>query len=429
MISSRTIVLLILQATLFGCVTGGKGKVVHNIEPALSNTMSCEELVDYLNSQNEGLHGWRCMETQVHVSMPGIPLPQNLKGSLSCSEPKNFRLTADNFVAMADFGSNDDICWAYSKPGEPAVLTWDHEDSHLLEYVPGNFPRLDPEWLMVILGIQRLDSSQFQLQKPPAGSRELWLVAIEDSSTGQPIRRVIKVDTLRGFAREHALIDHNGTHLLRAQLSNHRTCSGHVLPHTVKISFPPQKTELTLNFKSIEPNCRIAEGLWTPPGGDRIAQIDLGDYVRQMHGDLPPKRSRQSSAVAEVASDNRMLDGQSFDRQSFDDSIFDETPQTKRNKSAEPDFDSNPLSNEALFSSDDTTDGRFFVQEGSDEFDPAFPNSISRESDTPAFDSHAPIHETGFLEEPDFDTVAPTKPPAKPPTKSRRRWFGLNVNR
>lgn len=406
MISSRTIVLLIVQATLFGCVTGGKVKEVRNIKPVLTNTMSCDELVDYLNSQNEGLHGWRCMDTQVHVSMPGIPLPQNLKGSLSCSEPKNFRLTADNFVAMADFGSNDDICWAYSKPGEPAVMTWNHEDSHLLEYVPGNFPRLDPEWLMVILGVQALDAREFQLQKPPAGSRELWLVAIEESASGQPIRRVVKVDTLRGVAREHALIDHNGTHLLRAQLSNHRTCGGHVLPHTVKISFPPQKTELTLNFKAIEPNCRIAEGLWTPPGGDRIAQIDLGDYVRQMHGDIPPKRSRQGSAVAEFDRETQMLDG---------------TPQQKLNTSVEPDFDSDPLPNESLFSSDNSSDGRFFVAENSDEFDPAFQNSIAGEADEPVFDSRASIHQAGFLEEPDFDTVAPTKP--KP------RWFGLNNDR
>ena len=406
MISSRTIVLLILQATLFGCVTSGKAKVVRSVEPVLHNTMCCEELVDYLNSQNKGLHGWRCMETQVHVSMPGIPLPQNLKGSLSCSEPKNFRLTADNFVAMADFGSNDDICWAYSKPGEPAVMTWDHEDSHLLEYVPGNFPRLDPEWLMVILGIQPLDAREFKLQKPPAGSRELWLVAIEESASGQPIRRVVKVDTLRGFAREHSLIDHNGTHLLRAQLSNHRTCGGHVLPHTVKISFPPQKTELTLNFKAIEPNCRIADGLWTPPGGDRIAQIDLGDYVRQMHGDIPPKRYRQDADSAEFEGEPRMLAG---------------TPQQKRNKSVEPDFDSNPLSNESLFDGDDTSDGRFFVEEDSGEFDPAFQNSIEGESEDPVFDSRAPIHEASFLEEPDFDTVAPTKP--KP------RWSGIRINR
>ncbi len=406
MLSSRIIVLLILQTTLFGCVTPGKSKIVRSVEPVLSKQMSCEELVDYLNSQNKGLHGWRCMETQVHVSMPGIPLPQNLKGSLSCSEPKNFRLTADNLVATADFGSNDDICWAYSKPGEPAVMTWNHEDSHLLEYVPGNFPRLDPEWLMVILGIQPLDAREFKLQKPPAGSRELWLVAIEESASGQPIRRVIKVDTLRGFAREHALIDHNGAHLLRAQLSNHRHCGGHVLPHTVKISFPLQKTELTLNFKAIEPNCRVVDGLWTPPGGDRIAQIDLGDYVRQMHGDIPPKRKRQGSEFAEVESDRHMFDG---------------TPQQKSNKSVEPDFDSSPLSNDSPFSGEDSSDGRFFVEEDSDEFDPAFQDSIEGESNQPVFDSRAPIHKAGFLEEPDFDTVAPTK--------QKPRWFGVDVNR
>jgi len=406
MIASRTIVLLILQSMLFGCTSTSKSKVVRVAEPVLSSTMNCEELVDYLNAQNNGLHGWRCMDTLVHVSTPELPLPQNLKGTLSCSEPKNFRLTADNFVGMADFGSNSEICWAYSKPGQPAVMTWDHADSHLLEYVPGNFPRLDPEWLMVILGIQPLDARDFQMHKPPAGSRELWLVAIEESASGQSVRRVIKVDTMRGLAREHALIDHNGEHLLRAQLSNHRTCGGHVLPHTVKISFPPQKTELTLNFKTIEPNCRMTDGLWTPPGGDRIAQIDLGDYVRQTHGDIPPKSHRQGSVSAEFASEPRMLDAK---------------PQQKRNTPVEPDFDLHPLSNESIFSGEDSSDGRFFVEEESDEFDPGFQNSIEGESDDPVSDSRAPIHKAGFLEEPDFDTAVPTR--------TKPRWFGRSFNR
>ena len=98
-------------------------------------------------------------------------------------------------------------------------------------------------------------------------------------------------------------------HLLRAQLSNHRACGGHVIPHTVKISFPPQKTELTLNFKGIEPNCQVADALWTPPGGDRIAQLIWADMSAA---------SRRYSARTEgaiigrspnVPQDDTMLDG------------------------------------------------------------------------------------------------------------------------
>lgn len=54
----RITLILIVQATFVGCHTTGKTAVVHHVDPVLSNTLSCEELVDYLNSQNEGLHGW-----------------------------------------------------------------------------------------------------------------------------------------------------------------------------------------------------------------------------------------------------------------------------------------------------------------------------------------------------------------------------------
>jgi len=400
MTSTRIIFLLILQTTLVGCLALGKSTVVHHVDPVLSKTMNCEELVDYLNSQNQGLHGWRCMETQVHVSMPGLPLPQKLSGTLSCSAPSSFRLTADNFVAMADVGSNDELCWSYFKPGEPVVMTWHHEDSHLLEYIPGNFPRLDPEWLMVILGIQPLDAKDFQIQKPPAGSRELWLVSIEESADGQTLRRVIKVDTARGFAREHSLIDHNGDHLLRAQLSNHRTCGGHVIPHTVKISFPQQKTELTLSFNGIEPNCHIADGLWTPPGGNHLTQVDLGEWLRQKHPDIAPRRERLEQPYVESLPDDTMIDGTS--------------PRTS-DGFEDPDFDSLDPSQESLTEDVRLRDGRYF---GKDEPDDAM-QRFDDEAGELRSSLRSPIHEAGFQEEPDFDIVAPKK--------SRFSWLGTSA--
>ena len=368
---SRNILLLILHTTIVGCQMSGKSTVVHHVDPVLSNTLSGEELVDYLNSQNKGLYGWRCMETQVHVRMPGLPLPQKLSGALTCSAPSSFRLTAGNFVATADVGSNDELCWSYFNPGEPVVMTWRHEDAHLLEYFPGNFPRLDPEWLMVILGIQPLDAKNFHIQKPPAGSRELWLVSIEESASGQPLRRVIKVDRVRGFAREHSLIDHNGDHLLRVQLSNHRTCGGHIIPHTVKISFPPQKTELTLNFKDIEPNCQIADGLWTPPGGDHLAQLDLGEWILQKHPDIPRRHDRLEQPYLESLLDDTMIDGTS--------------PQ-KPDDFEDPDFDRLDPSDESFYEDVRLRDGRYFGKE-----------------------------------EPDFDIVAPNKPRFHFPGMKRQR--------
>ena len=400
MTSTRIILLLILQATLVGCLTTGKAPLVQKlpVDPVLSHTLSCEELVDYLNVQNQGLHGWKCMETQVHVSMPGLPLPQKLSGALSCSGPSNFRLTADNFVAMADVGSNAKLSWSYFKPGEPVVMTWHHEDAHLLEYIPGNFPRLDPAWLMVILGVQPLDAQDFQIQKPPTGSKELWLVSIEESASGQPLRRVIKVDTVRGFAREHSLIDHNGAHLLRVTLSNHRTCGSHVIPHAIKISFPPQKTELTLSFKGIETNCPIDDGLWTPPGGDRLAKVDLGDYVRRTHADIPPRQKPDGQSRADVPQIDTMLDG---------------SPRRPRVDSVEPEFDPLDPTDELLFPDDRVPDdlrlrdGRYFGKEVPEDVTPSFDD----EAEDDRSNSRGSFREAGFQEAPDFDIVAPPQKP------------------
>lgn len=395
MTSTRIICLLILHATFVGCLAGGRStvapRVAPRVDPVLSNTLTSEELVDYLNSQNEGLHGWRCKETQVYVSMPGLPLPQKLSGTLSCSAPCSFRLTADNFVATADVGSNDELCWSYFKPGEPVVLTWHHEDAHLLEYIPGSFPRLDPEWLMVILGIQSLDAKDFHLQKPPAGSRELWLVSIEESASGQTLRRVIKVDTVRGCAREHSLVDHNGEHLLRAQLSNHRPCGGHLIPHTVKISFPPQKTELTLNFKAIELNCESLDGLWAPPRGKHLRHVDLGDHVRSLHVDIPPRQKLDSQPIVELPRNDTMLDG---------------TPRRRRDESPDPEFDALDPSDEESFHDDGFPDDRYFGKNQSEDTAPLF----DEEADNHDSNTFRPIHQAGFQEEPDFDIVAPTKP-------------------
>lgn len=389
MTSTRTILMLILQATFVGCQTQSKVMEVRHVDPVLSSTLSCEELVDHLNSQNKDLQSWRCMDTRVHVSVPKLPT-QRLTGTLSCSAPSSFRLMADNFVAQADFGSNDQLCWAYVKPGDPVVMTWHHEDSHLLEFVPGGFPRLDPDWLMVVLGVQPLDAKGFNVQHGPAGSRELWLVAIEESASGKPMRRVIKVDSVSGMAREHALVDHNGDNILSAKLSHHKSCGGSLIPHRIEISFPPQKTDLTLDFKNVEANCYLTESLWVPPGNGRLARVDLGDWVRESRGDL-------------------LLPELTVDRSNDEDTRLDGVPYS-RGGSTMPDFDDQPDLDRPSFDDEPLTDGRYFGKEEQDDrFSPEVDDDVSV---TP--NAFRPV---GFQPAPDFDIVAP---PQKP--RSNVRW-------
>jgi hypothetical protein len=276
--------LLFLMLTLMVITSGcqhleSRQQEARMVQPVLPDSIGRDELVDHLNQVNAGLKSWRCMDTVVHVSKPGLPLPR-LTGRFACESPSRFRLVSDNFASSADFGANDDICWAYVKPGESVVLTWKHEDSHLLTQLPGDLPRLEPEWLMAVLGIQPLNPERYELQNSPLGSKELWLVSVEDAPDGSSLRRVIKVDPLSGLVREHALYNSNREHLLRAQLSDYRQCGGYRLPHHVRIEFPQHQTQLALTFRSIQTDCAIEPALWQVPEGRNLEVVDLGELVR-----------------------------------------------------------------------------------------------------------------------------------------------------
>lgn len=266
---------------LCGCQWRNSPPAPQVVDPALPMSMSRNELVEHLNQQTAGLTGWRCMDTHVAATIPGSPLTQKLRGSLACQSPGRFRLIADGALMVhADLGTNEEFCWAYVKPGESAILTWRHEDAHLLQHLPGCPPRLEPRWLMTVLGIEPLRAEEYQLQNSPAGSRELWLVAIEQASDGSSLRRVIKVDTVQGVAREHALYDADGQAIVRAMLSRHQSVQGKRLPHEVRLLFPQNETRLTLQFHGIEINTSLSESMWQPPRARGIEMVDLGTTVR-----------------------------------------------------------------------------------------------------------------------------------------------------
>ncbi len=273
--------ILILLALLFvgtGCQMSWLRKEPRYVDPALPMTLGCHELVNYLNHQNQGLEGWRCTSTVMWVRLPN-GIRQRLEGVIACQAPQYFRLTAENMIADADLGSNASRCWMYSRPGDPAVLTWRHEDTALLQQVPTGMPHIDPAWLMVILGITPLDVNDYELSRAPAGTQELWLTAIEDGPSGRPIRRVIKVDSVRGVIREHAVFDSEGRAIARAELSEHKSYGGHLIPGKVKLVFPEMDSEISLAFKRIETNPHLPDELWQIP--DRNMQVvDLGDVIR-----------------------------------------------------------------------------------------------------------------------------------------------------
>lgn len=249
------------------------------VTPKLSTSMTCSELVDHLNRQCHGLHAWRCMDTTLYVRMPN-GIPARLSGHLACEAPSRFRLTASSLVANTDIGANAERCWFYSRPGAGQLLTWQHQDAELLQNVDLGVPRMEPAWLMEVLGVMPLNAADFAISTGPAGGQELWLTAVSDNPDGSSVRRVIKVDTVSGLIREHAIYDQDRTLLVRASVSGHKSVGGHLLPREVALDFPQMQTQLTLRFGPVETNCRLPENLWMMPVNREVEVVDLGNHIR-----------------------------------------------------------------------------------------------------------------------------------------------------
>lgn len=401
------LLILLLALTTTGCQLHGLKQEVKYVEPVLPTTISREELVEFLNGKTDGLNRWRCMNTLVHVKSRDLPLGQmKFKGQLACESPSQFRLVCDNTVAHADLGANNEICWAYVKPGESIVMQWRHEDSELLQMLPAGIPRLEPEWLMTILGVQPLDPEKYLLQNAPVGSREVWLAAIEDAPDGTSLRRVIKVDTVQGVVRRHALYDKFNEPLLIADLSDYKACGGHELPHTVQIEFPANETRMTLKFTGIETECVIAEDLWQPPTGGNIQVVDLGDMMRTRIQQDPQLAREFALRQQRQHPDHKQTVEKSDHPSAPEIPLFDVASDSQE---LEPSFSQPP--------SQLVSDQRYFGHETDPDLlsaDAKFVGSDSLQDSEPfmPMETHTAV--------PDFDTVAPTQP-----AKKRFRWFSF----
>lgn len=283
-----------------GCQFTWRNQEARYVDPVLRSDMNRQQLVGYLNGQTQGLEGWQCNSTVMSVRLPN-GLRGRLEGVIACQSPRYFRLTAESFYADADLGSNASRCWMYVRPGDPAVLTWKHEDTALLQQMPTGMPYIDPNWLMLVLGIKPLNADDYELSGGPSGTQEYWLTAVENSPHGRPLRRVIKVDRVRGVVREHAVYDSEAHPIVRATLKQHRSCDGHVIPTNVKLEFPQMDSEITLTFRSIETNPHLPDELWHVP--DRNIQVvDLGNVIRQRMGSQYYHDSDSAQITAESPS-------------------------------------------------------------------------------------------------------------------------------
>lgn len=419
--SIRPAVLLCASVFLMIAPVGCRGWLpftnkVRRIEPAMSMSIDRDTLVDKLNQQSAGLNGWRSHSTKLRVRAPGMPT-STLTGSIACKSPNYFRLSADNVFAKADLGSNASKCWAYTKPGEPAILTWNHEDTKLIQQLDLGVPFIDPDWLMLVLGITPLDASKYQLGPAPNGRPELWLTAMEQTPQGRRMKRIIKVDSIEGVVREHALYDENNTAVVQAILSSHRPHAGYLVPGQVRLVFPSMKTELTLSFKSIETNPMLPDQLWHMPD-KKVRVVDLGIVARQhllASGRQIAPAAGQTSMVSHASSFEEPT--AEISQQSYERVTAMNQPTHQTSSASDNSFEAF-MAAEGLETADDNAE--FFDPNGnSSNKDNSAHNSFPMANAAePEFDSAAgswgddttpPATET--LEAPDWDDPAPAPAP------------------
>ena len=247
--------------------------------PPLPVDVSCDDLIGHLNRQSGNLQAWQCTDVRVTARFPGVPyIP--MKGNIACEHPNRFRLTATNTFASADMGANSEQCWFQSSHGHHGVISWRHEDSHLLQEFPSQVPCIDSDWLMLVLGVRQLDPNDFVLEpRSDPQNKELWLSSVMQAHDHGAHRYVIKIDRDRRVVREHVAFDRNGSVIVRAQLSAHQDFDGHFLPRKVRLELPGNDAEMTLSFSRIDTNPSIDRALWVVPNIPDGQNVDLGELI------------------------------------------------------------------------------------------------------------------------------------------------------
>ncbi|MCH2202452.1 MAG: hypothetical protein MK102_10825 [Fuerstiella sp.] len=273
-------------------------------DPPLPMDVSCDDLIDHLNQQSGNLKAWQCTDVRLTARFPGVLHVPTMKGNIACEYPNRFHLTATSLVASADMGANSEHCWFQSSPGHHGVISWRHEDSRLLQELPSQVrvPYIDPDWLMLVLGVKQLDANDYVLERAsdPHG-KELWLSSVRKSNGHNAHRYVIKVDREKRVVREHVAFDRNGAAIVRALLSNHQDFNGHLLPRRVRLILPGSNTELTLSFSRINTNPSIDTALWvvpSVPNGENLTLREMAARIRVADGQQASTNRRAPGSIS-----------------------------------------------------------------------------------------------------------------------------------
>jgi hypothetical protein len=246
----------------------------------LPPNMTKQELIRHLNHNVSRVHSWQ--STDVEIGTAGVLF--KMDAVIAVQQPRNFRLRAA-FAATgneADLGSNRDRFWFWMRRSpDKYVLTSSHEQAGEVQQMM-KFP-FRPDWLMETLGVIPLDESEFSMELPSDPAGVVRLVANRVSKSGETVRRVILVDTCRGYIIAHELYDARDRLIARATLNDYQldANSGASLPHEIHLDWPLARLALTMKIGEIDVNpTAIPEQTWQIPNIRGYPILDLGKITR-----------------------------------------------------------------------------------------------------------------------------------------------------
>jgi hypothetical protein len=203
--------------------------------------VTAEQLVGYLNTQAERLRNISYGEAVVSAregdglkgAIKEMAYP-TLRGNLSASQPRNFRMVVKGGLAdvAVDLGSNPEQFWVYftAPTMQPMYVFASHTDFESGKAkIPGNMP-VDPDWMMQALGMTHFSPNQQYTATADDRARTYTLSWPDTTPNGVSVRKEIvfaadDADAGRNQAqvKKHVIRDTKGKVLCFAEIKSART--------------------------------------------------------------------------------------------------------------------------------------------------------------------------------------------------------------
>jgi hypothetical protein len=261
--------------------------------------VKAELLVGYINERSARLQTLDYDEVRVVARDHGVPLP-GLRGSLTASQPRNFRMTGAGGAvgAKVDLGSNIDQFWMYldAPASRPMFVFASHTDFESGKArLPPQAPPFEPDWVMQALGMTALAQNNQYTVTPDQQHRTYilsWRAVVPNGTqNGLPVVKEIVFEADRATdpkpqVKKHLIKDTKGTVICTAEIKQAKTAStggpdprSIQYPTVVVLRWEAQKFEMTLELNKAEVNKVFtdeqARALFSRPNNLGTRPVDL----------------------------------------------------------------------------------------------------------------------------------------------------------